>query len=173
MVFISQDSGRIKYLAYPKIRRPKSYRSTFTFLVASGGFLRLVSTQLPDDLILECSDGSIFIYCYISTRCCFWFTASKRGTHFKQMFLQNSGYIAFWYLKGVSYLTELQFTVFQNAFVDLFMFSGITAEFGRPKRSASSVLVRPRLNSATNIRWSEVPITLNKPLFCLNGIFWK
>ena len=91
------------------------------------------------------------------TRCCFWSTESKRDTHFKtllshwQMFMQNGEYTAFWYLQLLCYLRQLQFTIVQNEFVEVLVFSGQFAEFGRPERSASFVSIRPRLKSAYHL----------------------
>ena len=36
------------------------------------------------------------------------------------MFLQNGEYTAFWYLQLLYYLTQLQFTISQNEFVEFF-----------------------------------------------------
>ena len=48
------------YCAHPKIRIPKPYQLTFTFLVALDGFDPLLPIHLTADLTLECSDGSMF-----------------------------------------------------------------------------------------------------------------
>ena len=88
-----------KYLAHPKIRRPKPS------LVALDGFHLLLSTQVTADLTLEWSGGSMFhllshIYakspfCCVETckqcsellmHCCFWSTVSKHNTHFEYKF---------------------------------------------------------------------------------------
>ena len=57
------------------------------------------------------------------------------------------------------------------------MFYGKTADFGRPDCSASSVFVRPVLNSIPVndcwFSWCRVPITLIKPLLCFNSIFFS
>ena len=37
-----------------------------------------------------------------------------------QMFMQNGEYTAFWYLQLLCYLMQLQFTVSQNKFVEVF-----------------------------------------------------
>ena len=36
------------------------------------------------------------------------------------MFMQNGEYTAFWYLQLLCYLTQLQFTICKNEFVELF-----------------------------------------------------
>ena len=88
-----------------------------------------------------------------STCCCFWSTVSERGTHFEktfshgQMFMQNCENTTFRHLHDVSDLLQLQFAIFQDDFWAFLMFSGVTTSFGLPERSASSVLVRPHLNS--------------------------
>ena len=64
-----------------------------------------------------------------------------------QIFRQNSEYTAFWYLQLLCYLTQLQFTVGQNEFVEFLVFS----EFGRSERSALFASVRPRLKSAYHL----------------------
>ena len=64
------------------------------------------------------------------------------------MFMQNVVYTAFWYPQLLCYLTQLQFTISQNGFVEFLVFSGITVEFVRPERSAWFVFVRLRLKSA-------------------------
>ena len=51
------------------------------------------------------------------------------------MFMQNCEYAAFWYLQFLCYLTQLQFTISLNEFVEFFLFSTTTAEFGWPERS--------------------------------------
>lgn len=50
-----------------------------------------------------------------STGCCFWWTVSKRNTHFEQSFhidkYSNRKYTTFWYLQGVSYFTQFEFSI--------------------------------------------------------------
>ena len=92
------------------------------------------------------------------------------------MFMQNGEYTAFWYLQLLCYLTQLQFTISQNEFVEFFgvfwdncwfwmiwAFSIICV-----CTSAFKVSIPP-LNHC--FWWSRVWITLIKPLLCLNSIF--
>ena len=67
------------------------------------------------------------------------------------MFMQNGEYTAFSYLQHICYLMQLQFMISQNELVGFFMFSGTTAEFGRPEHSASFVSVQPCLKSAYHL----------------------
>ena len=66
-----------------------------------------------------------------SMRCCFWLGVSKRGTHFEN---------------NLRIPKDLQSP--KTILWTFVMFSGTTADFERPERSASSVFVQPRLNSA-------------------------
>ena len=58
--FLSQYNWWTKYLACPKIQRPKPSLLMFASLVALDGFHLLLSTQLTADLTLEWSGGSMF-----------------------------------------------------------------------------------------------------------------
>ena len=93
-----------------------------------------------------------------------------------QMFMQNGEYTAFWYLYLLCYLTQLQFTISQNEFMEVFgvfqdncqiwvtwIFSIICVCMTAFKVSL------PPLNC--RFQWSRVQITLIKPLLCLNNIF--
>ena len=100
--FLSPGNRWTKYLAHPKIRGPKPWLLMFASLVALDSFHLLLSTQLTADLIPGWSGRSMFyplshIYAKTpfllrwnsckqrsvsSTRCCFWSTVSKLGTHF-------------------------------------------------------------------------------------------
>ena len=73
-----------------------------------------------------------------------WHPLSTHLSHL-QMFMQNGEYTAFWYLQLLCYLMQLQFTISQNKFVEFLVFSGTTAKFGWPERSASFMPVRPCL----------------------------
>ena len=66
----------------------------------------------------------------------------KQLTH-PQRFVQNCKHTTFWYLLGVSYLTQLSCSIAQNCFVDICYVFRTTADFGRPERPASSVFDRP------------------------------
>ena len=106
--FLSQGNRWTKYLAYPKIWRPKPSLLMFASLVTLDGFHLLLSTQLTADLTPEWSGGSMFVSFMVtylcknsflvrwnsckqrsesSTRCCFWLTVSKSGTHIENSFL--------------------------------------------------------------------------------------
>ena len=58
--FISKGNRWTKYLAHPKIRKPKPYLLMFASLVALDGFHLLLSTQLTTYLTPEWSGGSMF-----------------------------------------------------------------------------------------------------------------
>ena len=97
-----------------------------------------------------------------------------------QMFMQNGEYTAFWYLPLLCYLTQLQFTIGQNEFVEFFVFFFCVFRDNRriwATWTFSIIFVCttvfkvsiPLLN-----RWfwrGRVRITLIKPLHCLNSIF--
>ena len=59
-LFLSQGNWGTKYLAYPKIQRPKPCLLMFASLVALDSFHQLLSTQLMANLTLEWSGGSLF-----------------------------------------------------------------------------------------------------------------
>ena len=117
-----------------------------------------------------------------STRCCFWLTVSKRGTHFEQRFLMLK-----YSFKMVNTLPSDIFKVsaisrnfnlrsVKTILWTFFMFSGTTAKLGRPKRSASSVFFTAAFKISKPLlyhlsRWSRVWMTLVKPLLCLECIF--
>ena len=142
------------------------------FLAALNGFL----LQLSANLTLEWSGRSMFhplshIYaktffllrwnsckqCSKSlTHCCFWSTVSKRGTHFEHSFLLDKCSC-----KMVDTLpsdifnssaTLLNFNLrLAKTSLSFFMFSRMTAKFGRPEHSASFVSVRLHLKSAYHL----------------------
>ena len=114
-----------------------------------------------------------FIHCHIqysskqrsgsSKRCCFWSSVWKRGIHF-----ENNLRIPKDSCKIVS---KLPSDIFKMSAISLnfnlrspkiilwtfVMFSGKTVDFGRPERLASSVFVRPRLNSANQSMIIDFP----------------
>ena len=67
------------------------------------------------------------------------------------MFMQNGEYTAFWYLQLLCYLTQLQFMIGQNKFVEFLVFYGATAEFEQPERLAANVSVQSHLKSAYHL----------------------
>ena len=104
--FLFQGNQWAKYLAHPKIWRPKPCLLMFASLVALDGFRLLLSTQLTANLTPEWSSGSMFhplshIYAKTpfscietvlnntdsSMHCWFWWTVSKHSTHFEYSFL--------------------------------------------------------------------------------------
>ena len=90
-----------------------------------------------------------------------------------QMFMQNGEYAAFWYLQLLCYLTQLQFTIGQNKFVEFLVFSGtiwLTWVFSIVCVFTTAFKVSiPPLNHC--FRPTRVRITLIKSLLCLNSIF--
>ena len=58
--FLSQGNRWTKYLAHPKIQRPKPCLLMFVSLVTLDGFHLLLPTQLTADLTPEWSGGSMF-----------------------------------------------------------------------------------------------------------------
>ena len=93
-----------------------------------------------------------------------------------QMFMQNGEYTTFWCLQLLFYLTQLQFTIGQNEFVEFFgVFQDncrirVTWAFSIICVCTSALKVSiPPLNRC--FRRSRVRITLMKPLLCLNSIF--
>ena len=103
---LSQGNQWTKYLAHPKIRRPKTCLLMFVSLVAEDSFHLLLYPQLTADLTLEWSGGSnvssivtylhknSFLFCWnscnqvseSSMHCCFWLTVSKHNIHFEPSF---------------------------------------------------------------------------------------
>ena len=114
--FLSQGNRWTKYLAHPKIRRPKPCLLMFASLVALDGFHLLLShsadcwfdswvkwwihvssivTYLCKNPLLlhwnsckQCSESL--------TRCCLWSTVSKCGTHFQHTFSLTNVYAKWW-----------------------------------------------------------------------------
>ena len=58
--FFLQGNRWTKYLAHPKIRRPKLYLQMFASLVTLDGFHLLLSTQLTANFTSEWSGGPMF-----------------------------------------------------------------------------------------------------------------
>ena len=172
----------------------------FASLVALDGFYLLLSTQLTVDLTPEWSGGSMFCplsHIYAKTPFCCVETVVNSTlvnallflinceqmrhplwiqlSHW-QMFMQNGDYIAFWYLQLLCYLTQLQFTIWQNKFVEFLVFSRDNCRIWTTWAfsiicvcvTTFKVRILP-LNHC--FRWSRVQITFIKPLFCLNSIF--
>ena len=93
-----------------------------------------------------------------------------------QMFMQNSDYIAFWYLQLFCNFTQLQFTIGQNEIVEFFwVFQDNCQIWVNWAFSIIFICMTvfkvsiPPLNCC--FRWRRVWITLIKPLLCLNSIF--
>ena len=89
-----------------------------------------------------------------------------------QMFMQNGEYTDFWYLQ-LRCNFNLRST--KTSYWIFLVFSGSTAKFWRPERSASRVCTAAFKVSISPLnrcfRRSRVRITLIKPLLCLNSIF--
>ena len=66
------------------------------------------------------------------------------------MFMQNGEYTAF-YIFNYSAITQLQFTIGQNEFVEFFGVFPDNSEFGQPELSASFVSVQSCLKSAYHL----------------------
>ena len=89
-----------------------------------------------------------------STCCCFWSGVSKRGVHLENNLripkdsckIVNT--LPFYNFKMSAISRILNLRSPKTILWTFVMFRGTTADFGRPERSASSVFVRPRLNSA-------------------------
>ena len=88
-----------------------------------------------------------------------------------QMFMQNGEYTAFWYLQLLCYLTQLQFKIVQNEFVEFFgVFQDnwriwVTWVFSIICICTTMFKVSvPPLNCC--FWWNRVQITLIKPLLC-------
>ena len=163
--------NEIKYLTHPTIRRPKPCLLMFASLVTLDGFHLLLSTPLTAGLIPEWSGGSMFhplshiypktLFCCVETVAnnvdalflidCeqTWHSLWTQLSHW-QMFMQNGEYIAFWYFQLLCYLTQLQFTIGQNDFVEFLCFLG-----QQPNLSDLSVqhhlFVRSRLKLAYHL----------------------
>ena len=171
--FFSKDNQWTKYLAYPKIRKPKPCLLMFASFVTLDGFYLLLFAQLTANLTLGWSGGSILhplahIFCknsfllhWISCKqcsesssCCFWLTVGKRGTHFVHNFLidkcsskmVNTLPSDIFNISAISCNFNLQSA--KTGLWGFLQFSGITAEFGRPECSASFVSVQPCLKLA-------------------------
>ena len=118
-----------------KIRRPKPYQLIFAFWVALDGFDPLLSTQLTTDLLGSVVVDLCFCHCdmtyerilfidlkqfqsalWIDDALLFLIDCKRTRSPFRtelshaQLLIQNGEYTSFWYLWGVSYLTQLQFT---------------------------------------------------------------
>ena len=109
-------------------------------------YLHKISFLLPWNSCKQLSESS--------TRCCFWSTVSKRGTHFEHSFLIDKC--------SCKMVNTLPSDIFNSSAISrnfnlrsaktslwsLLVFSATTDEFGRPERSSSFVSVRPSLKSA-------------------------
>ena len=93
-----------------------------------------------------------------------------------QMFMQNGEYTAFWYLQLLCYLTQLQFTIGQNEFVEFFgVFRyncWIWATWALSIICVCMTTFKVSIPPLSHcFQWTRVWITLIKPLLCLNSIF--
>ena len=93
-----------------------------------------------------------------------------------QMFIQNGEYTAIWYLQILFYLTQLQFTIGQNKFVEIVgvfrdncrIWVTCAFSFICVGLTAFKVSISPLKRCFPRNR---VRITLLKPLLCFNNIF--
>ena len=111
-----------------------------SFIVA---YLRQNSFLLGWNICKQCSESS--------TLCCFWSTVKKHGTHFERNFLIDK---CSWKIVNVlpsdickpsAISRNFNLGLTKTGLLWFLVFFGITAEFRRPKRSASFASVRPRL----------------------------
>ena len=125
MVLFSQGIWWTKYLAHPKIWRPKPCLLMFASLVTLDDFHPLLSTQLTANLTLKWNSGSMFYplsHIYAKTPfCCVetvannalncWHivfdTVSKHGNHFEHSFLVNKS--------SCKLVTTLSFDIFNSS----------------------------------------------------------
>ena len=167
--FLSQSNRCTKYLAHPKIRRPKPCLLMFASLVALDGFHLLVSTQLIADWIWSEEVDPMFhplshIY-EKTTFCCvevvandalnlwrvvfYWLRANAAPTSNIAFSLIN-GHTKWWIHSLLIFSPHLvshaTYDQPKRVFGVSFMFSEKTAEFGRPEHSASFVTIRLCLN---------------------------
>ena len=137
-------------------------------LVALGGFHHLLSTQLSSFKV--CSAGSMFhLLSYTDTENPFylaWTGVSKRGTHFENNLripkdsykIVNTQLSDIFKVSAISRNFNLRSP--KTILWTFVIFSGTTADFGRPERSTSSVFVQPRLNSVYQSDCHKI-LTLN------------
>ena len=141
---------------------------TFVFLAALNASHRLQFTLLTTVLTPEYSDGSRFrLLSHTDAKNSVYFgetipnsarnqrhVVSKRGTYFDNSFFIDKCSCKIAYtlphdIFKVSYIPRNFNLRFSKTILWTFlMVSGVTTSFDRPERSASSVSVRPRLNSA-------------------------
>ena len=163
--FLSQGNRWTKYLAHPKIQRPKPCLLMFVSLVALDGFHLLMSTQLTADLIDWIKVGDpCFIHGHIFMQKLL-FVALKH----LQTTLLIVDIVFNWLWANVASTLNTTFLL-TNVHVDwwihCFLISHTTSIYNRPKQVKVSI---PPLNHCF---WrSRVGITLIKPLLCLNSIF--
>ena len=173
--FLSRGNRWTKYLANPKIRKPKSCLLMFASLVALDCFHLLLSTQLIADLTPEWSGGPMFhplSHIYAKTlflmlkqlQTMLWIVdallfliVSKRGTHFEHFFLIDKCSCKMVNTLGSdifnSYVISHNFNL-RSAKMSLWsflVFSMTTAELRQPERSTSYVFVRLYMKSAYHL----------------------
>ena len=168
--FLSKGNRWTKYLAHPKIHRPKPCLLVFASLVALDGFHLLLFTQLTANLTPEWSSGTCFIHCYIFTQkflfvvlkqlqTMFWILDALFWTmiHFEHSFLidkcscklVNRQPSDIFNSSAISHNFNLQSA--KMSLWSFLVFSGTTSEFGWPECSASFVSLRPCLNLACHL----------------------
>ena len=93
-----------------------------------------------------------------------------------QMFMQNGEYTAFWYLQLLCYITQLQFTIGKNEFVEFF---GVFRDNCRIWVTWAFTIIcvcttkfKVSISPLNRCFWRiRVQIVLIKPLLCLSSIF--
>ena len=174
--FFSQGNWWIKYLAHPKIRRPKSCLLMFASLVSLDGFYLLLSTQLTADLTLEWSGGSMFhplSHIYAKTPfCCVETVANNALNHWHIVFdhlwanvapifntafswtnVHAKGWIHCLLISSTPLLSHTTSIYNRPKRVcgDFWCFPWTSAEFRLSEHSASFVSLQPHLKSAYHL----------------------
>ena len=169
--WLSRSNRWTKYLAHLKIRRSKLYLLIFASLAILVGFYLLLSTQLTHNLTLEWNGRSMFytlshIYAKLPFCCVetvansalnrwrvavfdrLWANAtSTLNTVFSLTNVHAKWWIHCLLISSTSVLSQATSIYDRPKRVGgvFLVFSGTTAEFGWPERSASIVSIRPRL----------------------------
>ena len=148
--FLSSVNRWTKYLAHPKIQRPKSCLPMFVSLVALDRFHLLLSTQWSGGFKFHplshiyaktpfCWVETVANNTELSTHCCFWLTVNKSCTHFEHSSLIDNC--------SCKMVNTLPSDIFNSSAIScnfnlwmaktslwsFLVFSGTTAGFGQPE----------------------------------------
>ena len=182
--FRSQGNRWTKYLAHPKIQRPKPCLHMFASLVILDGFHLLLSAQLTVHLTPEWNGRSTFhplSHIYAKTRfCCVEAVANNALNHRCVVFDQ------LWTNVAPTLNTDFSWWIYCLLTSSTPLLSHVILIYDQPKQvcgvfcfpehSASFVCTTAFKVSITPLnhcfQWSRVWITLIKPLLCLNSIFY-